>query len=123
MSPEKPLHVQVAEALERIDTWEVQEKGGKGKRWVLSPKAGGPGGSGVWAYVPLYDTDWAATGPLIEQYGFWLRQLDQTLSGPQPWHAFRNDDLTFPRGFGPTPLIAVCRLILALAEAGVLKAA
>ena len=122
MDLEKPLHVRVAEALEPIDSWEVQEKGGKGKRWVLSPKAGGPGGSGVGGYVPAYDTDWSATGPLIEKYGFWLRRLDK-YGAAQAWDAFRNDDLKWPQCAGPTPLIAICNLILALAEAGELKAA
>lgn len=117
MTPiERPLHVQVAEAL----GWQIEQF------MTAEPRptgAGFPPGSKALEIIPHYDTDWSATGPFIEKYGFWLRQLDQTLSGPQPWDAFRNDDLTFPRGFGPTPLLAVCNLIVRLAEAGILKAA
>lgn len=128
---EKPLHVQVAEVFgwtnvrrESPDS-DVFWLGVPPKGWLGRPsQSHDVDGITMYFYTPPhYDTDWSATGPLIEKYGFWLRQLDQTLSGPQPWDAFRNDDLTFPRGFGPTPLLAVCNLIVRLAEAGILKAA
>src|SRR6266481_9876615 len=100
MTPiERPLHVQVAMALGQA----IMESFPEGREAGYSYYSVYVGGDQE--TVPCYDMDWSATGPFIEKYGFWLRQLDQTLSGPQPWDAFRNDDLTFPRGFGPTPLI------------------
>lgn len=92
----KPLHVQVAEALGTMSV-----------PWAEAQEIG---------YDPdYYDTDWEATGPLIEKYGFWLRRLDGVVV---KWDAFRNDDLPTPRGEGDTALEAVCRLILALHKAG-----
>lgn len=125
---EKPLHVQVAIAL----GWSVEQHHARPDCGVCGSRLDHITDGAWWGCAPVmnieqaeveqvtrYDTDWAVTGPLIEKYGFWLRQLD---TPEQPWDAFRNDDQTFPRGFGPTPLIAVCRLILALAEAGALAA-
>lgn len=63
-----------------------------------------------------YDTDWSATGPLIEKYGIALE------ANGREWEAW-----TGPNEFmdtwadGPTPLIAVCNLLLALKEAGRLE--
>jgi hypothetical protein len=77
-------------------------------------------------YEPLsrykYDTDWSATGPLIERLS-----LDVTCSPAErahPWCAnVAYSPAADPVGFGMTPLIAVCNLILALKEAGKLEAA
>lgn len=73
--------------------------------------------------VPRYDTDWSATGPLIEKYrlevtrecGEWCAHW----SGDTEYIKVHHDDGTH----GKTLLIAVCNLILALAEAGKLEAA
>lgn len=128
---EKPLHVRVAEALgwrecmpfsvyEVVDpeTW-------TGDSPVPDPKSisGYVGG-----FVPRYDTDWSATGPLIEK-----QAIDLVLAWPGDfgqdgfrWIATRGAD---QRGQsegitaeGATPLLAVCNLILALHEAGKLAA-
>jgi hypothetical protein len=119
----KPLHVQVAESL----GWRM--------RGVSDSSDRGCGGTDFWVEPghsidgarshcnvcdpenapPRYDTDWSVTGPLIEKYWYWLRSLDGSEGA---WDAFRNDDLTSPRGVGATPLIAVCNLILALRGAG-----
>lgn len=56
-----------------------------------------------------YDTDWGATGPLIEKY-----KIDVFAPwGGAEWEA-SSEFHGKPDGEGPTPLIAVCRLILKL---------
>lgn len=117
---DKPLHVQVAEALGWEGPFYKRPLGGVDGNPVLwfgtPPDPMPPWAVGPWTrMVPLFDTDWASTGRLIEKYGFWIRHLDGEVA---EWDAFRNDDLPDPRGTGSTPLIAVCRLILRLAEAG-----
>jgi hypothetical protein len=124
---DKPLHVQVAEALgclpvkgdffpadesEPYDTWHCHCRGVQGHTRA---------GDGL--LIPRYDTDWSATGPLIEKYGI---ELAHGGFGPDdlPWlaaeHVCSDHDhnVSQPCGIGPTPLIAVCHLILALRGAG-----
>lgn len=115
---EKPLHVQVAEALGwtklkclgNQDSWEglpPLEPDKFGRRWISD-----------WLplTIPRYDTDWAATGPLIEKHGINVR------GGPGRWWTMA-DWPTHQRhivwaGQAETPLIAVCNLILAFAKEG-----
>lgn len=118
---EKPLHVRVAEALGCTETYYDDHPYVPG--WRGKP-ADGHGGS---PHVPRYDTDWSATGPLIERYGIsvtmddddassvgWLAGTFEYVCGSDGYHAYMD------RGYatGETPLIAVCNLILALKEAG-----
>jgi hypothetical protein len=120
---EKPLHVQVAEALGWTDlrpqTWDIGGTKYVRDEWggILFDKPGDTVPR-VWGRVPRYDTDWSATGPLIEKYGI-------NLTGPRPWDACRGHDREGfhdePNGEGPTPLIAVCNLLLALKAAGKLE--
>lgn len=65
---EKPLHVRVAEAL----GWTEARCMGSRLSWEGQPPREGPG---PWLLmenlpqpIPHYDTDWSATGPLIELY-------------------------------------------------------
>jgi hypothetical protein len=120
----KPLHVQVAEAL----GWENchERKGGillplpllPGKGWSGWP----PGvlpivGSGYrTAPVYCYDTDWAATGPLIEKYkmGVWPADEDWLADTFTAKHPTIDGGTTR----GRSPLEAVCKLILELSKAG-----
>lgn len=102
---EKPLHVKVAEALgwSRSDSVGVSDDG----RW--------------WSPIcPRYDTDWSATGPLIERYEIHLFSERHTGTGVT-WEAER--PLGEVTGYGSTPLIAVCNLLLALHDAGKLRVA
>jgi hypothetical protein len=119
-SPEKPLHVRVAEAL----------------GWLECPDEPGmwhpPGvrcdpdrlvGEDIYAcdehaegadLLPEYDTDWSATGPLIERVG-----IDVGLDRPGLWTAaICQPDKDLMEAYGPSPLVAVCNLILALHAAG-----
>ena len=115
---QKPLHVRVAEAL---GWWRI-EPGISSKNRMRPDPCGcwmgvriGEDGHGWSEHLPHYDTDWAATGPLIEEYAVELLAVDGKY-----WRAFL--DLNFgPVGKGSTPLSAVCNLILVLAEAGKLK--
>jgi hypothetical protein len=105
---EKPLHVRVAEAL-----GEEPEL-----RYVS------PGESGCWVSknllrTPYYDTDWAATGPLIEKHRIqvsppmWMTTENFEIHEDDGWMAM--SARTTPAK-GPAPLVAVCNLILKLAE-------
>jgi hypothetical protein len=115
----KPLHVQVAEALGWLDL-KVPNGMWPDEFWGFHPEWAPIIGQRV--PVPDYTTDWSATGPLIEKYGIsielsggyggcrtpacesclnWTAQID----GPE-------------EGIATSPLIAICRLILALKAAG-----
>lgn len=133
----RPLHVRVAEALGWTDLapmdnprpphgqgcpchsdWEGWHAGYLGPG-TLTPR---PSGQGLHP-VSRYDTDWSATGPLIEQYGITLIRVPAPwmLGRPdgQPWEAYRDDI----KMFGETALLAACRLIVALHSAGKLQVA
>lgn len=141
-TPEKPLHVRVAEAL----GFQVEDHSYEcRKACVVMPEEGGMipttkrthrhGGwevwerfewephEGDWVECPSYDTDWSALGPVIERHGIHIgRDGLAPVTGPLSWWAA--DAGTYV-GFdpsymerGPTPLIAVCHLLLALHEAG-----
>jgi hypothetical protein len=110
---EKPLHVQVAEAL----GW--QHDGA-----LMSMTGTRPGGSYP-QRIPRYDTDWAATGPLIERYDLALEPtsiaIRSALPDSEPWTAtagLRNTRNGQEWARGATPLLAACNLILSLAAAG-----
>lgn len=108
---EKPLHVRVAQAMgwndcEQTDTWR-----GTPPRWMLIGRllrCDFP--------VPHYDTDWSATGPLIEKYRLCIVPNNRDAL----WQAQTGniDGTGLLIGEGPSPLIAACDLILALKEAG-----
>lgn len=72
--------------------------------------------------IAHYDTDWSVTGPLIEQFGiasYPLRNYTVDSDETQGWVARWKHSVD---ASGPTPLIAVCNLILALKTAGKLAA-
>jgi hypothetical protein len=125
----KPLHVQVAEALGWTQT--LMPNGMWPNEFFGYPPEGAIVGNR--SEVPRYDTDWSATGPLIErlQIGFtapgnidrrspvdaedqktwlWIAQ-SFTEKDQQPWYEID----------GPTPLTAVCNLLLQLHKAGKLQ--
>jgi hypothetical protein len=105
----RPLHVRVAEALGWVDMRPRSEDGLWGGQ--------APDVSWPWTSPPRYDTDWSATGPLIEKYGIRVELTGPVVIHPiGKWRAdygFGEHD-----GFGATPLLAVCNLILALKDAG-----
>lgn len=113
----KPLHVRVAEALGCKPQEYSQISGRHG--WACHcPGANRGEAHGDFVAIDRYDTDWGATGPLIEKYAIGF----ETDYGHHIdfWIARRSN---YPeRGEtekrGPTPLIAVCNLLLALKEAG-----
>ena len=122
---EKPLHVRVAEAL----GWHDLECRGEIKhagQWTGFP----PGVAADdrpfherWL-IPTFDTEWSATGPLIDKYGIgFMPARDQG-----ECVAFRGREIFLNDVAGEiaieewasaeTPLLAVCNLILALKDAG-----
>lgn len=132
---DKPLHVRVAEALGWTNCQlcpDGPDIHGR-QHWVGDqPVIGGVVRQSH--CMPEYDTDWAATGPLIEKYRISLSATYKLFDGddglPLPgdtWIA--SDDRRRAKGGfpvamepGSTPLIAVCNLILALHAAGKLSA-
>lgn len=130
MSAEKPLHVRVAEALgwtylgpsEVEDGWEGEPPDAfellpDGIRRRLDQHVG----------VPRYDTDWSATGPLIERLkiSIWPILKARPSEGYSAYWSADYHDIAMAEGVSisaATPLEAACRLILALAAADKLDA-
>lgn len=128
---ERPLHVKVAEALGYT---KVKREGASwyGRPYPADQFWAGLDLKGGWYGVPRYDTDWSATGPLIKEYEIIIMPTNnERESGP--WVAFQWWDREFFRYdepdwlvldgsgkvyAGPTPLVAVCNLLLALHAAG-----
>ncbi len=130
---EKMLHVRVAGALgwaelEFLPPKNSMNMDDKGS-WVGYTA---PAVIGEKREVPRYDTDWSATGPLIERYRIqvWHQEDDPHLAeifGEQPGGDWRATHAAcacpgLGAAIGETPLIAVCRLIVSLKEAGKLAA-
>lgn len=108
-NPAKPLHVRVAEAL----GWGLTADGAS---WISPPPSEGRYDAAACgdSIPPRYDTDWSATGPLIEKCKMWIAPFDDR--GYGHWTA-KTATQDMPEGH-PTILLAVCHLILALKEAG-----
>lgn len=145
---EKPLHVQVAEALGWSDVvhfgyaesvispaWGgvrplgTEKPVGISEIDTLHLLRGGPARN----TIPRYDTDWGATGPLIGRFGLVVGPnfaLNQTINDTRgPWKAgwtgggydpIHLEDWNYTR-LGETPTVAICNLVLALKEAGKLE--
>jgi hypothetical protein len=110
---EKPLHVRVAEALGD----EVHEVAGvwyTGREMDAAEARQDPFSARP---VPHYDTDWSAGGPLIAKYATFADRSSHRDRGAQ-WAVGYRDIVLF---FGDTPLEAVCKLVVALADGGRLK--
>ena len=127
MSDAKPLHVQVAEALGWTKT---EQHECKPSRSFPTATCGWP--DGAWTGVPpepaymketdwqvlirSYDTDWSATGPLIEKYGIGVWPSNESWIADTFQKKFPAIDGN--TSYGSTPLDAICHLILALHKAG-----
>lgn len=116
---QKPLHVQVAEAL----GWYECSEGGKVGIWAGHLDQFGKDATGsdyrYWDFrtIPRYDTDWSATGPLIERF-----QINLFHVGRLGWRAYMASDRADEARMDTEPLRAVCNLILALKASGKLVA-
>jgi hypothetical protein len=126
---DKPLHVAVAEALGCEPEWD-EESG----YWLCScadeahvdPEEHRQEPPIVWNY----DTDWSATGPLVELFKIEIfyrepsPHLDAIFGDKQETWGATHDFSPEPQlgaCYESTPLIAVCNLILALHAAGKLQ--
>ena len=76
--------------------------------------------SGCFTLIPKYDTSWSATGPLIERYHFSLSYiLTDCTYCVYAWQAYDAGPVSEREwGYGDTPLLAICNLILKLAKEG-----
>lgn len=133
---EKPLHVRVAEALGWADCLPFEAWGEVDPdHWcgeAPEPREVTPGFFSHHDDIPHFDTDWSATGPLIERLSILLAYAEGVGSFTSRWVAATGfgggygehyiDDKLDQIGEGETPLIAVCNLILALHAAGKLPA-
>lgn len=123
MSEEKPLHVQVAEAL----GWTNPKRIGGVMGWQADgPKAAlscpvGP------VMVPRYDLDWAVTGPLMQKVGaavFCFRSWSSNtfvFRGKEERDGWQVEVDAAHEGFtwggnGETPLLAFCRMLITMEE-------
>jgi hypothetical protein len=120
MNQEKPLHVQVAEALGWTDISDYDPIfGNRG----LPPKhlrtpwgyvdllSGKPIRDMDICNVPRYDTDWSAGGPLFDKYVLFAHHH------PSGWTVVAHDP-SFAAQDPAGLLSATCHLILALKQAG-----
>jgi hypothetical protein len=126
---DKPLHVQVAEVL----GWTNLTDSGYG-RYDGDPPEDWPEYVGFdfklsQVLVPRYDTDWAATGPLLEKYRISTGKYNPWFQGGkyyavQRYQSASEEDALAQMGpepyetTGDTTLQAACLLILALHKAG-----
>lgn len=117
---DRPLHVRVAEALgcttvteshpKGIDYWACECPG------ALHGDNMADEGDGMIKWLPRYDIDWHATGPLIQRIQILIQppmfadEGDNMWAATGPWRPAESRRLVK----GETPLIAVCNLILAL---------
>jgi len=109
----KPLHVQVAEALGHsvadINTF---------YGWMRVPPDNWNGTDPIPGDIPHYDTDWSATGPLIEKYSISVAPQSRShLDVPPSWQTDHKGESVYFQ-ISPSPLEAVCNLLLALHKAG-----
>lgn len=119
---QEPLNVRVARALGWAEFDPPSEADPPRARYWI-----GRNPSGAIFRVPEYYIDWSATGPLVEKYGIGLVRYTQSV-GTGEWMAFLNaggwisecavDIECHHSEFGPTPLTAVCNLLLKMGEAG-----
>jgi hypothetical protein len=128
---DEPLHVRVAEALgcsprlivaySRVHGETTPDEWACGCAGRAHSDPGNPAGAGHDCEYPMvyYDTSWSATGPLIEKYEIAVLPPERIAGGCLLWGA--RPYVGGPMEFGPSPLIAVCNLLLALAEAGRLE--
>lgn len=109
---EPPLHVQVAQALGWIDC-RLPKSGILDRDWIgwhLGMEIGKRDP------IPRYDTDWSATGPLIEKFNIALN-CRPDVKPSQRWEAYFLKDAQTRNSWsaqGFTPLLAVCHLIRSL---------
>ncbi len=128
MTDERPLHVRVAEALGWTDLLPANDGPFRAEHWSGVPPAGLP--MDAYAFVlkvdhenrimsvgpgsvPRYDTDWSATGPIIERLGLNVGTAPMGMPG---FAAIAPRGVPPGLGLGDTLLVAVCELLLSLNE-------
>jgi len=143
MSEPKPIHVLIAEALGCKPVYSTDPRFRAKQFPACQCEHPGHRAPGNPTYeMARYDTDWSATGPLIERYAISLASpFDFIPSEPDlNWKASFQKGCMYPHYAdsqtqqessvqctcindveGETPLLAVCALLLALSAAGKLR--
>jgi hypothetical protein len=118
----KPLHVRVAEAVGCKPTFGPDRIGVGPDAWrcpcEFDDHAWDSQAEGV-GVVKRYDTDWSATGPLLDKYDLGVQSV-RGQEHPFVAHTSALDEEWDFAG-GDTRLIAVCNLILQLKAKGKLR--
>lgn len=115
---DKPIHVQVAEALGCNSAFRKAYRGDKEEQWCCEDgDHRDPTLCEPWLDSPdvaRFDLDWCATGPLVERHKIALEW--HPLWAPPGWCAVSEDGGWI--GSADSPLLAICRLIIELGKAG-----
>ncbi len=117
MSEQYPLHVRVAAALR----WQGFANHSDVPSFFGGWYGDAPPDSDArrWrCQVPRYDTDWRATGPLIEKYEIGVRPANAQEYDWNGTHTAERWLGGYEWATGKGPLDAVCNLILQLSEKG-----
>jgi hypothetical protein len=111
-SPDKPLHVRVAEVLGWTGIYYAGNFMVPDSDLYMGKKPGEMlvGREGL-SGVPRFDTSWSATGPLIEKYHIEI-EYHPFWSHGEVWGAATDEAV----GVGTTPLLAVCDWVLERAK-------
>jgi hypothetical protein len=146
---EKPIHVQVAEALgwkvrlskhghfivthgegAEVPGHQCEEAYGYRNPNALYDSYTGkklPAREDWWndcSHVPIFHEDWSVVGPLIQKYGINLERAQACRADGGPYAAWRwalpVDKLPPVKHWGDTPQLAVCNFILAFSAVGTL---
>lgn len=119
LAEDKQLHVRVAEAIGCKLLLQEQVPNSLPSYWRCGCRDEFQAHGSLWG-IWRYDTDWAVTGPLIERFGLCIEE-PRHRGG---WRARYQEIGQFTCvAAADTPLESVCRLILALSEAGKLPSA
>lgn len=117
---DKPLHVQVAEAI-GWHGWIRIPTVGELHAWIGRQPHEEPL-AGYGQKPPHYDTDWSAIGPLQVRFGIAIAPRDGRWIAYIPTDSIEDEGLVTDHfddsAAGTTGLIAICNLIIALHVAG-----
>ena len=96
----------VAKALGRDPVLDMESHGRTWPGWWLRL-------GGEYEKLPCYSTDWAVAGPVIEQHWLDMTPWPNESDPDMRWECVDHDTRNLPTYFGPTPMIAAMRCLVA----------